>query len=134
MAEIEQGLTEYWQAEKEDFKNRCEKRNNIYEPELIKIGAHKKSDAVYEYDGWFCYPTKGFAMEKKNTQNRIGLDSFIKKYLQSKTFTLDEIKEIINKTDYCKNCPFADYGCDECALDYILKVLLQEFEQKMEEN
>ena len=69
--------TEFWQIEKEEFKKRCEKRNNNYEPRLIELGAIKKSDAVYEYDGFFCYPTKGFAMEKKKHKNRIGLDTLL---------------------------------------------------------
>lgn len=127
MKEIEAGSTEYWQAEKEDFKKRCEKRNNIYEPELIKIGAHKKSDAVYEYDGWFCYPTKGFAMEKKNTQNRMGLDSFIKKYSQPKTFTLDEIRTVL--TDYMRSKRKFGLQLNPTRINEIL----QEFEQKEEE-
>ena len=85
--------TEFWQEEKEEYKERCEKRNNNYEPKLIELGATKKSDAVFEYDGWFCYPTKGFAMEKKNTKNRMGLDSFIKSKSDDKSLLADKLQQ-----------------------------------------
>lgn len=75
-------MSEFWQDEKEEFKKRCEKRNSNYEPKLIELGAIKKSDAVYEYNGWFCYPTKGFAMNKKNTNIRMNLNKFINSNLQ----------------------------------------------------
>ena len=56
-----------------------EKNNAKYEPQLIELGAIKKSDGVYELDGWFLYPTKGFAMNKENVYKRIRLSRFIKK-------------------------------------------------------
>lgn len=62
-------MREDFDALKEMIKIRRERRNNYYEPKLKELGAVWKSDGIYEYQGWFCYPTKGFAMNKKN--NRI---------------------------------------------------------------
>ena len=73
-------MGDFFREGKEDFKLRCEKRNNRFEPELIKLGAIEKSEAVYEYDGWLCYPTKGFAMNKRNCKQRMNLLKFIEKY------------------------------------------------------
>ena len=70
-------MGDFFQEEREAFKIRCEKRNNRFEPKLLAIGAVKKSDAVYELDGWLCYPTKGFAMDKRNSNNRKNLGKFI---------------------------------------------------------
>lgn len=63
---------------KEITKEKRKKRNEIYEPKLIELGAIKKSEAVYELDEWFCYPTKGFCMNKKNNKQKMGLDKFIR--------------------------------------------------------
>ena len=73
-------LAEFWKDSKEAFKDRCQKRNNKFEPELIEIGAVKKSSGVYEKDDWFCYPTKGFAMNKRNSRQRMSLTKFINQY------------------------------------------------------
>lgn len=62
---------------KEANKEHRQKKNEKYEPQLLEIGAIEKSYNVYEYDGWFCYPTKRFAMNKKNSQERINLQKFI---------------------------------------------------------
>lgn len=70
-------MGDFFREEKQEYRIRCEKRNNRFEPKLIALGAIKKSDAVYELDGWLCYPTKGFAMEKKNNSNRRNLSKFI---------------------------------------------------------
>ena len=45
-------------------KRKREERNNKYIPILKKIGAVFKSEGIYEYNGWFLYPSKGFAMKK----------------------------------------------------------------------
>ena len=73
-------MSEFWKDGKEAFQQRCEKRNNNFEPRLIKIGAMQKSNAVYEIDGFFCYPTKGFAMNKRNSDERYNLNKFLLKY------------------------------------------------------
>lgn len=78
-------MGDFFREEKEEFKLRCEKRNNRFEPKLLALGAIKKSDAVYELDGWFCYPTKGFAMEKKNSSNRRNLGKFIEMRTKNET-------------------------------------------------
>lgn len=75
-------MGDFFREEKEEHRIRCEKRNNRFEPKLIKLGAIKKSDAVYELDGWLCYPTKGFAMDKRNSNNRCNLNKFIEARLK----------------------------------------------------
>lgn len=55
------------------------KRNEKWEPRLIEIGAIKKSDGIYEINGWFCYPTKGFAMNKENNKKRIRISRLLKR-------------------------------------------------------
>ncbi|MCM1003613.1 MAG: hypothetical protein NC408_04655 [Candidatus Gastranaerophilales bacterium] len=73
-------MGEYFKAYRKHKKLRA-KRNNKYEPKLIALGAVKKSEAVYELDGWFCYPTKGFAMYKKDCSKRLNLNKFINRML-----------------------------------------------------
>lgn len=70
-------MREYFDIMREMTKERRAKRNKKFEPLLIELGAIRKSDAIYEYNGWFCYPTKGFAMNKYNTQDRMSLTKFI---------------------------------------------------------
>lgn len=72
-------MAEYFNDLKEINKQKREKRNEKYEPQLIELGAIEKSSGVYELNGWFCYPTKGFAMNKYNTKQRMSLNEFIKK-------------------------------------------------------
>lgn len=73
-------MGEVFQAMREHNKLVREKKNERFEPRLQKINAIEKSNGVYEKDGWFCYPTKGFAMNKKNTQQRMNLNKFIQQY------------------------------------------------------
>lgn len=70
-------MREDFDALKEMIKQRRERRNNYYEPKLKQLGALYKSDGVYEYNGWFCYPTKGFAMKKKNNRIRTSLKNIL---------------------------------------------------------
>ena len=74
-------MREEFDALKEMIKERKERRNKYYEPILIKLGAICKSDAVYEYKDWLCYPTKGFAMLKKNNRIRCSLRKLLKEGL-----------------------------------------------------
>lgn len=76
-------MAEYFNDLKEINKQKREKRNEKYEPQLIEIGAIEKSSGVYELNGWFCYPTKGFAMNKYNSKQRMNLDKFINKYKEN---------------------------------------------------
>ncbi len=77
-------FSEFWQEEKQAFKERCIKRNAKYEPQLQEIGAIYKADGIYELDGYFLYPTKGFAMSKTNAKKKMKLDKFINKKLNLK--------------------------------------------------
>lgn len=76
-------MREYFEDLKEINKQKRTQRNEKYEPQLIELGAIEKSSGVYEFNGWFCYPTKGFAMNKSNSRQKMGLDKFINKYKES---------------------------------------------------
>lgn len=69
----DEDLAEFWKEQRLSYKNRCFTRNQKFEPLLVKAGAVKKSDGVYMLGDWLCYPTKGFAMDKRNPRKRIGL-------------------------------------------------------------
>lgn len=69
-------MREIFDVMREQYKERCSKRNDKYEPMLIQLGAIKKSDGVYEIGDYFCYPTKGFAMHKKSYKKK-KLDKFL---------------------------------------------------------
>lgn len=71
-------MGDFFREQKEYAKEKRQEKNNKYEPQLISMGAIKKSCAVYEFGEWLCYPTKGFAMNKKNAKERMGLDKFMK--------------------------------------------------------
>ena len=77
-------MADIFNAERVEFKKRCEKRNNKYEPRLIEAGAIKKSDAVYELNGWLCYPTKGFAMLKKDNAFRTSINALLEMIKEEK--------------------------------------------------
>lgn len=86
-------MGEIFNAMKEHNKKTRIKRNEKYEPLLKKLGAIKKADGVWEYStDWFCYPTKGFAMNKR-TYKKMNLDKFIKYY------SFDDCMQI-NTNDY----------------------------------
>ena len=70
-------MSNFWKQQKKEYKIRCNRRNQKYEPLLIKLGATRKSDSVYMISGWFCYPTKGFAMQQR-TNKKMNLDKFLK--------------------------------------------------------
>lgn len=70
-------MREYFDAMKEIYAQRRVDRNEKFEPQLIELGAVLKSTAVYELNGWICYPTKGFAMNKYNCKERKQLQKFI---------------------------------------------------------
>lgn len=69
-------MREIFDAMKEHNNKVRIKRNEKFEPLLIEIGAIMKSCSVYQYEDWFCYPTKGFAMHKK-TYKKKNLMKFI---------------------------------------------------------
>lgn len=71
-------MGDFFREQKEYIKEKRQIKNNKYEPQLISMGAIKKSCGVYEFGDWLCYPTKGFAMNKRKTKERVYLDKFIK--------------------------------------------------------
>lgn len=73
-------LGEYFNDLKEIYKAEKEERRQKYD--LESIGAILKSQDVYELDGWFLYPSKGFAMNKKNNRIRMSLDKFIEQRIK----------------------------------------------------
>lgn len=72
-------MREYFDDMKEIYRQRKADRNTKFEPQLIELGAILKSEAVYELNDWLCYPTKGFAMNKRDTKQRMQLQKFIDK-------------------------------------------------------
>ena len=67
---------------KPHFKEMRQIKKNKFEPLLIEAGCIKKSDGVYEKDDWFIYPTKGFAMNKRKTSERMSIDKFLKQQIK----------------------------------------------------
>lgn len=72
-------LAEYYRLLDEKEKQRRAKRNEKWEPLLIEAGATKKAAGIYELLNWFCYPTKGFAMNKYDKE-KIRLSRFFKRF------------------------------------------------------
>lgn len=58
---------------RETVKVRRKKRATYWEPILQTKGAIYKSEGIWEYNGWLCYPTKGFGMLKKQNKVRKSL-------------------------------------------------------------
>lgn len=81
----EEDMAEFWREQRKEFKKRCEKRNSEFEPLLIKAGAIKKSEAIYMLGDWLCYPTKGFAMDKRNTNKRTSLKKLLSNIFKEKS-------------------------------------------------
>lgn len=77
-------LSEFWKYEKEEYKKRCERRNSEFEPLLIQAGAVEKSEAVYMLGDWLCYPTKSFAMDKRNPRKRTSLKKLLSNIFEGK--------------------------------------------------
>lgn len=91
----EEELAEFWREQRKEFKKRCEKRNAEFEPMLIKAGAIKKSEAIYMLGDWLCYPTKGFAMDKRNTNKRTSLKKLLSNIFNEKS-EVEKLKEKLN--------------------------------------
>ena len=70
-------MGEYFNALKKGFKKIRKKRNIRLEPLLIEAGAIKKGDGIYMLNDWFCYPTKGFAMNKFNNNKRTSITKLL---------------------------------------------------------
>lgn len=81
----EEDMAEFWREQRKEFKKRCEKRNSEFEPLLIKAGAIKKSEAIYMLGDWLCYPTKGFAMDKRNPNKRTSLKKLLSNIFKEKS-------------------------------------------------
>lgn len=63
-------LSEFYRDCNAVVKKRREKRSAYYEPLLEQLGAEYKAQGIYEYKGWFCYTSKGYAMLRKNNRIR----------------------------------------------------------------
>jgi len=66
-------LGDFYRDCNEYIKQRREKRAAYWEPRLEAVGGEYKAPGIWEYKGWFCYPSKGYAMLKKNTHIRTSL-------------------------------------------------------------
>ena len=71
-------MGEIYQAGKEIIRAHRHTRAERWEPLLDSAGAEYKAPGVWEYNGWLCYPTKGFAMLKKNNRIRKSLHALLK--------------------------------------------------------
>lgn len=63
-------MKEFFDAHKEYTRRRRKALSEHYEPLLKQAGAVWKTDGIWEYNGWFCYPAKGYAMSKVNVRIR----------------------------------------------------------------
>ena len=63
-------LSEFYRDCNAAVKERREKRSAYYEPLLERAGATYKAPGIWEYNGWFCYPSKGYAMLRTDTSVR----------------------------------------------------------------
>lgn len=109
-------MREYFEDLKEINKQKRTQRKEKYKPQLIKLGAIEKSSGVYELNGWFCYPTKGFAMNKYNSKQRMNLDKFIKQNKGiSKEKLIEKLTELANNLDY----EVAHSEADKLLIQYI---------------
>lgn len=70
-------MAEIFADMREHNKKIREKRSEKNIPKLQEIGAIEKQDGVWELDGWFLYPSKNFAMNKRNQAERKNLRNFI---------------------------------------------------------
>lgn len=91
----DEDMAEFWREQRKEFKKRCEKRNSEFEPLLIKAGAIKKSEAIYMLGDWLCYPTKGFAMDKRNPNKRTSLKKLLSNFFKEKS-EIEKIQEKLN--------------------------------------
>lgn len=67
-------MADDFRAYSEHMKWKRQKRNKLYEPKLIELGAIKLSDGVYRLGDWDFYPYKGicrnFKTNKRNSINK----------------------------------------------------------------
>lgn len=70
-------MGEFYKSIKEAIKEKSDKNKNKYVPLLLEKGAIFKSDGVYELQInnkiYFCYPRKGYAMNKFNNKEKVSL-------------------------------------------------------------
>lgn len=70
-------MGEIFRDMREASKERREKRKLKYTGKLIAIGAEPKSDSVWQHKDWFLYPSKGFVMNRFNSNQRMSLDKYL---------------------------------------------------------
>ena len=63
-------MKDFFDAHKEYTRQRRQARAAHYEPLLERAGATYKAPGIWEYNGWFCYPSKGYAMLRTDTSVR----------------------------------------------------------------
>lgn len=70
-------MGEFYKSIKEVVKEERNEKENKYVPLLLDKGAIFKSDGVYELNinnkTYFCYPRKGYAMNKFNNKEKVSL-------------------------------------------------------------
>ena len=71
-------MGEIFNAMREHNKEVRANRKLKYCGRLVAIGAEPKANGVWQYKEWLLYPTKGFAMSRYNTKQRISLDKLLK--------------------------------------------------------
>ncbi len=71
-------MKEFFDAHRKMTRQRREARAAKYEPLLERAGATYKAPGIWEYGEWFCYPSKGYAMLRKNPRIRKPLRFILK--------------------------------------------------------
>ena len=105
----DEDMAEFWREQRKEFKKRCEKRNAEFEPMLIKAGAIKKSEAIYMLGDWLCYPTKGFAMDKRNTNKRASLKKLLSNIYKEKS-EIENLREKLKIAEEALSYALGFYG------------------------
>ena len=114
-------MGEIFRDMKKHNKQKRIENNNKWYPILINLGAIQKSDGVLQLNDWFLYPTKGFAMNRKNSKKRMSLHKFIKR-IQQETEKLKNIYNQIKWKNEFKRKFFKELDFDGELYKYIKKV------------
>lgn len=77
-------MGEIFRDMREASRERREKRKLKYTGKLIAIGAEPKSDCVWQHKDWFLYPSKGFVMNRFNSDQRMSLDKYLQEVNNAK--------------------------------------------------
>ncbi len=80
---------------KTNTPNWRKKNSNHYVPLLKDAGVRFKQKGVYETDEWYFYPSKAFAMKKKNTNIRDSIENILKQ--TKKTQEIKTFKDLVRE-------------------------------------